>query len=91
MDGWDGWDGWLSLDGAIYRAPTVLIKSDLSCSENCEIQTSVLPLLTDPASKRVIMRNSFLKKLVGITMAQKGPKWQQKINPAKIFGKNFLG
>ena len=24
--GWDGWmDGWLSLEGAIYRAPTVLI------------------------------------------------------------------
>ena len=23
--GWMGWMGWLSLDGAIYRAPTVLI------------------------------------------------------------------
>ena len=28
--GWMGWMGWLSLEGAIYRAPTVLIMGVIS-------------------------------------------------------------
>ena len=54
--GWMGWmDGWLSLEGAIYRAPTVLIKNYKSHIQSFQLSTVVgaLGRTMDPAAKLV--------------------------------------